>query len=123
MNFPKFPTYVCVGDSVNVTIDDVTYTARIVFDDQHKIDDDDTHNTDQRVTGCNVVQQKKLLAARAAWFNNEWFYCGVELYRECDACGSPELINSLWGIECNYPGSDNSYLSEVANDLFSEVGQ
>jgi hypothetical protein len=24
---------------------------------------------------------------------------------------------SLWGIEANYPGADNSYLTEVANEL------
>ena len=28
---------------------------------------------------------------------------------------------SLWGIEANYPDSDNAYLSEVANELLSEA--
>jgi hypothetical protein len=28
---------------------------------------------------------------------------------------------SLWGIEANYPGADNSYLTEIANDLFPEA--
>ena len=28
---------------------------------------------------------------------------------------------SLWGIECNFPGSDNSYLSEVVQELESEA--
>ncbi|WP_272991028.1 hypothetical protein [Hyphomonas adhaerens] len=28
---------------------------------------------------------------------------------------------SLWGVEANYPGSDNAYLTEVANDLLPEA--
>jgi hypothetical protein len=28
---------------------------------------------------------------------------------------------SLWGIEANYPGADNSYLKEVANELLPEA--
>jgi len=28
---------------------------------------------------------------------------------------------SLWGIEANYPETDNSYLTEVANDLLPEA--
>lgn len=28
---------------------------------------------------------------------------------------------SLWGVEANYPGSDNAYLSEVADELLPEV--
>jgi hypothetical protein len=28
---------------------------------------------------------------------------------------------SLWGIEANYPDTDNSYLTEVANDLMPEA--
>ena len=27
---------------------------------------------------------------------------------------------SLWGIEANYPGTDNGYLTEVANELLPE---
>ena len=28
---------------------------------------------------------------------------------------------SLWGIEANYPGTDNSYLTEIANELLPEA--
>jgi len=28
---------------------------------------------------------------------------------------------ALWGIEMNYPGSDNSYLLEIANEYASEA--
>ena len=28
---------------------------------------------------------------------------------------------SLWGVEANYPGSDNAYLSEVADALLADA--
>ncbi|MEP0315151.1 MAG: hypothetical protein ABJL57_19530 [Hyphomonas sp.] len=28
---------------------------------------------------------------------------------------------SLWGVEANYPGSDNAYLTEVAGELLAEA--
>lgn len=28
---------------------------------------------------------------------------------------------SLWGVEANYPGSNNAYLTEVADGLLSEA--
>lgn len=41
------------------------------------------------------------------------------------ACNGVQLVDdyehALWGIDLNYPNSDNSYLLEVANDLASEA--
>ena len=101
------------GDSIT---SESGYTAFIVYDHDYNIDDDDVHNPDQSVTGCDDDQQEKLLIARRAWFNNEWFYCGIILKH-------PEgyQVDSLWGIEANYPGSDNSYLTEVATEMLNEV--
>ena len=28
---------------------------------------------------------------------------------------------SLWGVEANYPGSDNGYLTDVADDLLPDA--
>tara|TARA_R110002020_G_scaffold470690_1_gene696767 strand:- start:1728 stop:1946 length:219 start_codon:yes stop_codon:yes gene_type:complete len=28
---------------------------------------------------------------------------------------------SLWGVEANYPGSDNAHLTDVANDLLPDA--
>jgi len=116
----KFENYACIGDSISVDIDGTTYTAYLEFDHDYNIDDDDMHNPDQSVTGCNEAQQTKLLAARQAWFDDEWFYCGVVIRAERDGWKKDHLA-SLWGIECNYPESDNSYLTEVANELLSEA--
>jgi hypothetical protein len=30
---------------------------------------------------------------------------------------------SLWGVECNYPGSDNVYLMDAANELLGDASE
>jgi len=54
-----------------------------------------------------------------AWCNDEWSWCGIVVTasREGIELGTA----SLWGIELNYPGSDNAYLLEVANELLPEA--
>jgi hypothetical protein len=58
-----------------------------------------------------------------AWCNDEWTWCGITV--QAFNLDGEELTGeydfALWGIEMNYPGSDNSYLSEVANDLAQEI--
>lgn len=73
-------------------------------------------------------ETKRQTAARCAredfeilrrWCDNQWFYCGIVVAVELN---DVELASdSLWGIECNYPGSDNAFLLEVANELAPEV--
>jgi hypothetical protein len=117
----QFDTYAIAGDHISVEASGFTITATIIYDQDARIDDDDTHNTDPSVTGCNKKQQKRLLAARKAWFNDEWFYCGIVLEVSKGDVTFCEHAASLWGIECNYPGTDNSYLTEVANELLPEA--
>lgn len=115
----KFDSYVCDGDSIETEINGIRYVARIMHDPDSNIDDDDTHNSDQTITGCNDAQQEKLLKARNAWLNDEWFYCGVVVIaylREIELDSA-----SLWGIEANYPGGDNNYLTELSNELLQEL--
>jgi len=57
-----------------------------------------------------------------AWCNDEWFYVGVAVRVWRD--GEPvtgEYDHALWGVESNYPGGDNSYLSEVAEECAGEA--
>lgn len=117
----KFGPYCCEGDSIECVVEGLRIVARIIRDTDSHIDDDDSHNVDQSVTGCDAEQQRRLLAARKAWFDDEWFYCGVELSVYLDSTPLAEFAASLWSIECNYPGSDNSYLTEVANELLPEA--
>ena len=116
-----FDSYVCEGDTITTEWKGITYTARLVRDDTHGIDDDDCHNVDQSVTGCNDEQQVKLLSARADWFAGEWWYCGVVISASKDDVTIDEHAASLWAIEANYPGDDNKYLLEVANELLDEA--
>ena len=117
----EFDSFVCENDSIQAEVDGVVYRAKIVFDTDLHIDDDDSHNVDQAITGCNDKQQAKLIAARKAWFSNEWVYCGVVISAIKAGIVIDRNAASLWGIEANYPGSDNSYLSEVANGLLTEA--
>lgn len=121
MFIQKFDRYVCEGDTIETEKDGYTITARIVHDPDHGIDDDDVHNPDQSVTGCDDAQQEALMSARQAWLGDEWFYCGIVLSVSRNGHLIDEHAASLWGIEANYPGSDNSYLTEVANELLAEA--
>ena len=61
-------------------------------------------------------------AASIAWKNDEWFYCGVcvDVVKN-GVTLTKRYRHALWGVECNYPGSDNSYLGQVARDLAEEA--
>lgn len=59
--------------------------------------------------------------ALRAWCNDEWRWVGVVVSVSYAGVMLSKHAASLWGIECNYPGSDNSYLLEVANELLEEA--
>ncbi len=116
----------CTEDTIETTVGKFIVVARIVHDDITTIDNDDVHSLDQDMTGCTNFHHAEIERVRDAWFVNEWFYCGIMLsvYHENKNGPRIELHDhaaSLWGIECNYPGSDNSYLTEVANDMLPEA--
>ena len=56
-----------------------------------------------------------------AWKNDEWFYCGIILSVKIEDVELTDHAASLWGIEANYPDSENKYLTEVANELLGEA--
>jgi hypothetical protein len=137
--FPAFDKYACAGDTRTIEAEGFTVTARIEYDDCTDAPDERQdgfwpsknpkdagyvlpHNYDE--------QMKRAEETLQAWRNDEWFYCGVVLTvtKDINIPGrtqSEVVISknaaSLWGIECNYPGSDNSYLAEVANELLPEA--
>ena len=53
------------------------------------------------------------------WCADEWWYVGIVLsvHRDGVELGGA----SLWGVDCNHPAGDNSYLSEVADELLPEA--
>ena len=117
----EFSSYVCPGDTIDTIINGITYTARIVMDEGYGIDDDDCHNVDQSVTGCDDEQFAKLLKAREAFAAGEWWYCGIIISASIDEVTLVENAASLWSIEANYPEGNNSYMSEVVEELLPEA--
>jgi len=52
--------------------------------------------------------------AMRAWCNDEWFWCGIVVTVTHTESGVELASDSVWGIDANYPGSDNSYLTDCA---------
>lgn len=61
--------------------------------------------------------------AMRAWCRNKWHWCGIVLSIAKNGITLDDHATSLWGIELNYPGSDNSFLLTVANELLDEAIQ
>jgi len=120
VQLPKFNSYVCHDESVSVSHEGVMYQATIRFDEDSHIDDDDVHNPDQAVTGCDDDQLKKLLEAREAWFKDEWWYGWIEVTATFNGYKLKSTA-SVSRVEVNYPGSRNEYLSEAATELLSNI--
>ena len=131
----KFDDYVCIGDTITCEVEDYTVTARLCYDDCAEAPDKNQDGFWPSLYPNNAgfigagngwrdrfaKAQARAEAVMAAWKNDEWYYCGVIL---AVTIGDVELTDhaaSLWGIEANYPDSDNAYLSEVANELLNEA--
>jgi hypothetical protein len=54
-----------------------------------------------------------------AWCAQEWYYGVVVVTVSAD--GVTLATEALGGVEVNYPGTDNSYLTEVAAELLAEA--
>ncbi|PCI53067.1 MAG: hypothetical protein COB36_13270 [Alphaproteobacteria bacterium] len=131
----QFLPYVCLDDSINMDAGDYTVMARIAHDDTPDKPDERQDgfwpSLDPKAAGFIGAgngwrkrfeqQQAKAESVMAAWLNDEWFYCGIILSVSIDETIITDHAASLWGIEANYPDSDNAYLSQVANELLSEA--
>ena len=130
-----FSDFVCEGDSIACEVAGFGVVARLVRDDC-------LDAPDQRQDGFwpslykdapgfigpgpNHRQrfaeaQAKAEAVMEAWRRDEWFYCGIILSVSLDGVTLERNAAALFGVEANYPGSDNAYLSEVAQELLSEA--
>lgn len=129
-----FPSYVCPGDSITCEAGPFTVLAQIVTDDC-------LDAPDQRQDGFwpslyadapefigpgpNHRQrfaeaQAKAEAVMEGWRKGDWFFCGIVLSVSLEGVDLASHTASLWGIYANYPGTDNSYLTEIANELLPE---
>lgn len=146
----KFDRFVCIGDSITCEVDGYEVSARIVYDDVSgppdkiqeasrgqattgKYDDGfwpSLHPDSSGFIGAGNGWRARFDAAQAraerilsAWKNDERFYCGIVLSVVFDGIELSDHAASLWGIEANYPDSDNAYLNEAAQDLLHEALQ
>jgi hypothetical protein len=129
-----FKSFACVGDSITCEVDHFTITARLFRDDCGDAPDDrqdgfwpSANPDDAGYIGTSDKQALKKARERAQyvfdkWSEGDWFYVGVSVTVEAEGVSIiGEYGHALWGVECNYPGSDNSYLTEVANELLPEA--
>lgn len=135
MSFTEtFDAYVCLGDSITCEVQGYTVEARICHDDTGGRPDQrqdgfwpslDRNEAgfigDGKTIDDFAREQAKAQAIMDAWKNNNWFYCGVILSVKIEDVDITDHGASLWGIEANYPDSENDYLTEVANELLDEA--
>jgi len=129
-----FDSFVCLGDSITCQVGDYCVTARISHDDTPDRPDqrqdgfwpsidrkDDGFIGEGKTIEDFAEAQTKAQAIMDAWKNDEWYYCGVILSVKIEDVDLTDHAASLWGIEANYPDSENAYLTEVANELLDEA--
>ena len=103
-NFPKFYSFVCVGDCISWSAEGFDFVATIEHDEDSHVDDSE----------CYTLEDVE------RWKNDEWFYCGLIVSVWRNGYQIEKHAASLWGIECNF-GENNDYLSEVAQELQAEA--
>ena len=108
----KFDDYVIIGDFVEYTPENnnpsgFTIRATISEDFDSKPSDYDCYSEEE-------IKQ---------WKNDDWFFCGVILSVHKSGICLSHNATSLWGIECNFPGASNAYLSDIVEELESEALQ
>ncbi len=144
-----FQSYVCPGDVITCEAEPFAVLAQVVPDDCPdapdqrqdgfwpslyadapgligEADQELVRGTNSPPNGPNHRQrfteaQAKAEAVMEGWRKGDWFYCGIVLSVSLEGVMLASHAASLWGIEANYPGTDNSYLTEVANELLPEA--
>ena len=103
--FPAFPLHTCPDDFREVEVGPYRIRATIKPDYDTRPDHSD----------CYAENAGK------AWSADEWQFVGVVLSIWVDEICLDDHAASVWGVECNFPGGDNLYLSECADDLLPEA--
>ena len=100
-----FDSYVCCGDESTIERDGYQITATVE-------PDADSSPHDYECYGESEIN---------AWMADEWRYVGIVLSVSYKGVTLDDSAASLWGVECNFPGTDNSYLATVAEELLPEA--
>ncbi len=131
----NFQSFVCEGDCIVCELDGFEIVARVAHDDCPDAPDErqdgfwpSEYVGDPGFIGPGPNRRQRLADAKVkaeavmeAWRNDDWFYCGIVLSVSREGVTLCENAASLWGVEANYPGSDNACLTEVANGLLPDA--
>lgn len=131
----SFQSFVCEGDTISCEVAGFEVIARIVRDDCPDAPDErqdgfwpSLHKDAPGFIGPGLNHRKRFADAQAkaeavmqAWREDKWFYCGIVLSVALEGVTLDTHAASLWGVEANYPDSDNAYLTDVANELLPEA--
>jgi len=131
----RFATFVCAGDTITCEVDGFIIMAAIVQDDCPDAPDQrndgfwpSLYKDAPGFIGPGNGFRERFAKAQAeaeavieAWRKGDWFYCGIVLSVTLEGVTLDTHAASLWGVEANYPGLDNVYLTEVASDLLPEA--
>jgi len=130
----RFQPFVCAGDSITCEAGPFTVLAQIVPDDCPDAPDQrqdgfwpSLYKDAPGFIGPGPNHRQRFAEAQAkaeavmdGWRKGDWFYCGIVLSVSLEDVDLAAQV-SLWGIEANYPDTDNSHLSDVANELLPEA--
>ena len=131
----RFDTFVCEGDCIACEQDGFRIVARIVRDDSPDAPDQrqdgfwpSLYKDAPGFIGPGPNHRERFAKAKAeaeaimeAWRRGDWFYCGIVLSVSLDGVILDEHAISLWGVEANYPESDNTRLTDAADDLLPDA--
>ena len=108
----KFDNYIVIGDYVEYTPTENNPRGFVIR--ATIMEDTDSSPFDY---DCYTEEQIK------QWENDEWFFYGIVLsVYKAGVCLTNNAA-SLWGIECNLPGTSNDYLLDVIKELETEALQ
>jgi len=131
----RYSDFVCEGDSISCEVAGFEIIARIVRDDCGDAPDQrqdgfwpSLYKDAPGFIGPGPNHRERFAQAQAkaeavmeAWRKDEWFYCGIVLSVALEGVTLERNAAALFGIEANYPDSENAYLTEVAEELLPEA--
>ena len=109
----NFDGYTCIGDKITGTLEGFDLTAEIHYDESSKPSDNEFYDVNDPEHG---EESRRIIEA---WERDEWDYVGVVV--TASLAGHPLGSSSIWGLERNYPGGDNSWLGECANEWANDA--
>jgi hypothetical protein len=139
--FPPFPGFIRRNDrdgplcSVFVAgADGVTFRASVYMDDVQQPPDrrqdgfwpslnpaDDGYIGDGKTRTDLSAAKAQARRVLEAFEEGTLFYVGVDVVALREGVIPSEFKFSSWGLECNWPGCDNSYLNTTAQELLDDL--